>query len=215
MRSSASYGFAAPPILIVANRSQYDLGKATTSASICSTLPQRVQDDMVEAENEMKQKREAKDTRECCNKIYNDINIYAKAGKPQKVELTLPKFKVEMNEELTGLLQQMGLRRMFLEGMAQLGRIGVTEGPLCVSSVCHAVFVAVDEVGTEVRSRISRLWQPTAIQIVANRPFFFGLVEVLPDGSSVNTVFIGAVNKPQQSEPQREFCIAQQQKTSM
>ena len=120
-----------------------------------------------------------------------------------------------MNEELTGLLQQMGLRRMFLEGMAQLGRIGVTEEPLCVSSVCHAVFVAVDEVGTEVRSRISRLWQPTAIQIVANRPFFFGLVEVLPDGSSVNTVFIGAVNKPQQSEPQREFCIAQQQKTSM
>ena len=201
MRSSASYGFAAPPILIVANRSQYDLGKATTSASICSTLPQRVQDEMVEAENEMKQKREAKDTRECCNKIYNDINIYAKAGKPQKVELTLPKFKVEVNEELTGLLQQMGLRRMFLEGMAQLGRI--SDMPLFVSSVCHAVFVAVDEVGTEAAAATAIHLReaecrslPPQIRIVADRPFFFGLVEGMSEGPTVNTVFIGAVNNP-------------------
>ena len=108
-----------------------------------------------------------------------------------------------MNEELTGLLQQMGLQRMFLEGMAQLGRIGVTEEPLCVSSVCHAVFVAVDEVGTEAAAATAIHLReakcrslPPQIRIVADRPFFFGLVEGMSEGPTVNTVFIGAVNNP-------------------
>ena len=37
---------------------------------------------------------------------------------------------------------------------------------------------------------------PESVRVVADRPFFFGLVNVLPDGRTVNTVFIGAVNNP-------------------
>ena len=129
---------------------------------------------------------------------------FIQAGNPQKVELTLPKFKVEVKEELTASLQLMGLVRMFDIYRAQFGRV-MSAKPLKVSGVHHAVFVAVDEVGTEAAAAtaitmvcipISCTIEPEPVRVVADRPFFFGLVNVLPDGRTVNTVFIGAVNNP-------------------
>ena len=95
----------------------------------------------------------------------------------------------------------MGLRRVFDEDDAQFGR--VTSERLRVSAVHHAVFVAVDEVGTEAAAATAINMQQRQqaffihwLKLVADRPFFFGLVNVLPDGRTVNTVFIGAVNNP-------------------
>ena len=132
---------------------------------------------------------------------------FIEAGYPKSVELTLPKFTVEANKELTDPLKLMGLERMFHVDRAQFGRV-MSAKPLKVSGVHHAVFVAVDEVGTEAAAAtaitmvcipISCTIEPEPVRVVADRPFFFGLVNVLPDGRTVNTVFIGAVNNPQHS----------------
>ena len=123
-------------------------------------------------------------------------NAFSQAGDPQEVSLSLPKFKVETKQELSDKLQLMGVQRMF--GEAQFDRM--TDVPLFVSGVHHGAFVAVDEDGTEAAAAtgvvIGLRSMPTYPMIRANHPFFFGLVNVLPDGENIATVFLGAINNP-------------------
>ena len=63
--------------------------------------------------------------------------------------------------------------------------------------------MAVDEGGTEAAAATAIVVNDAEcdfasfhVSVVADRPFFFGLVNVLPDGRTVNTVFLGVVNDP-------------------
>ena len=125
---------------------------------------------------------------------------FIQARYPKRVNLTLPKFKMETTEELKSALQMMGLRRIFDRELAQFGRM-TSDPSISVGAVYHAAFVAVDEVGTEaaaataISMNMNTCSPASPLKFMADRPFFFGLVNVLPQGT-VNTVFLGAVNNP-------------------
>ncbi len=70
----------------------------------------------------------------------------------QRVELSLPKFKVDSGFALPAALQALGIRTAF--GEADFSRMldpvkGKGAAPLVISDVFHKAFVAVDEEGTE------------------------------------------------------------------
>ena len=146
-------------------------------------------------------------------KLHDDTISSAFSRSRRKfVEIILPKFKSETAAELKSPLMDMGLKRIFdcdlaallgLSGIYFFDRIAAL--PLYVSAVFHGVFVAVDEVGTEAAAATAIVtgvptsecvYPPLFATIVADHPFFFGIVNILPDEKTINTVFLGAMNNP-------------------
>ena len=146
-------------------------------------------------------------------KLHDDtISSAFSRSKREFVEIILPKFTLETATELKSPLMDMGLKRIFdcdlaallgLSGIYFFDRIAAL--PLYVSAVFHGVFVAVDEVGTEAAAATAvptavptsaTVYPPLFATIVADHPFFFGIVNILPDEKTINTVFLGAMNNP-------------------
>lgn len=73
-----------------------------------------------------------------------------------KVDLQLPKFKLETKIDLSAPLQAMGLSEAFTTGGDFSGIINSVE-PIKIGSVEHAVSINVDEDGTEVAAATSKL----------------------------------------------------------
>ena len=79
----------------------------------------------------------------------NDLGFYEKIGenkKMAKVNLMLPKFKLESEISLVKPLKELGIEKIFESG-AQL--IGISEEPLKVKDAIQKVFIEVDEAGSE------------------------------------------------------------------
>ncbi|MBI5464651.1 MAG: hypothetical protein HY966_06855 [Ignavibacteriales bacterium] len=113
-----------------------------------------------------------------------------------KVELYLPKFKLEYNKKLNEELKALGMGIVFSD-FADLSRIS-TSAPLCVSSVVHKTFVEVNEEGTEAAAvtsigiGITRAFpNPTPVMRI-DRPFIFAIRE----HASGTILFIGKIVSP-------------------
>ena len=65
----------------------------------------------------------------------------------KKLDLKLPAFRMEVQTELNGSLQRLGMRRAFEPGQAELS--AMADGDLCVSQVSQSAFLVVDEEGAE------------------------------------------------------------------
>ncbi|XP_023234887.1 leukocyte elastase inhibitor-like [Centruroides sculpturatus] len=111
--------------------------------------------------------------------------------------VTIPKFKVEQEFELSNVLQKMGLRSMFNPVFTDLS--GFTgKKDLTVDAVYHKSYIKVNEEGTEAAVTtsilLSRVARPGGItRFVADRPFLYLIRHV----QSNVILFMGTVKSPE------------------
>ena len=112
--------------------------------------------------------------------------------KPARVDLRMPKFKLEYDASLNDALMAMGVHTAFT-GAADLS--GIANGPLAVSDVLQKTVVDVDEAGTEAAAVTAIIVKMTsarvepAVQMNVNRPFYY----MISDMESGRVLFIGRV----------------------
>ena len=108
--------------------------------------------------------------------------VFERIGKNKemsKVELKLPKFKIESEISLVRPLKELGIKKLF-GGDAQLR--GISEKPLKVNDAIQKAFIEVDEAGSEASStrplsqtgkKVSLRKGTRAIPFVVDHPFLF------------------------------------------
>lgn len=131
------------------------------------------------------------------------LEEWANNVKRQKVEVYLPKFKVEQKMELKELLQELGVSSIFSSG-ADLS--GMTDGKdLYVSKAVQKAYLEVTEEGAEgaVGSGMMALTRTLVLypQVMADHPFFF----VIRNQRTGSILFMGRVMTPEVVEPIEDF----------
>jgi len=111
----------------------------------------------------------------------------------EKVDLTLPKFKVEHAVSLNDKLKALGMTDLFTQGVADLSGIDGTNN-LYVSEVAHKAFIDVNEEGSEAAAAtgmgIMMMCMPP--QFDATEPFLY----FIRDNSSGTILFMGRITRP-------------------
>jgi serpin B len=116
----------------------------------------------------------------------------------REVDLEVPKFRSEATLMLNGALKQMGVRRAFEQGAADLSGIAGEAGDLYVSGAIQKTFIDVDEKGTEAAAAtgvvVGGLSESVAppVTFYVDRPFLF----ILREQSTGAILFIGRVLDP-------------------
>ena len=112
-----------------------------------------------------------------------------------KIELTLPKFKIESSFNLSETLAGMGMPDAFDSGKADFSGMD-GQRDLFISQVVHKAYVSVDEKGTEAAAATGVAMGVTAIQyptvVRVDRPFLFFIYEQ----KSGTILFAGRVMNP-------------------
>jgi serine protease inhibitor len=112
-------------------------------------------------------------------------------------EVAMPKFRLENDLTLNGMLQALGMAVAFVcEGSERADFTGIfgSQGP-CITTVKHKSFVDVNEEGTEAAAATSVGTGVTSVgpgPIVIDGPFLFALRENL----SGTILFLGALRNP-------------------
>ncbi|WP_276499827.1 serpin family protein [Pontibacter litorisediminis] len=122
------------------------------------------------------------------------LSSWLSAADTSKLELHMPKFKLEYEKELNELLEQLGMGIAFSED-ANLSRMVEGMGNLAISEVKHKTFVEVNEEGTEAAAATSVGIVVTSLppSIRINRPFVF----LIRERSSNAILFIGKLMQPE------------------
>ena len=139
------------------------------------------------------------DLEEAMSKVTN-LNSILKFGYKGKVEVTLPRFKIESEFDLVEPLMELGMTDMF-DGSADFsGMTGGTNKGLYVSTVVQKAFVEVNEEGTEaaaatagiLMARCFPCGQPEPERFTCDRPFMF----LIRDNLTGMILFSGHVTDP-------------------
>ncbi|MCK4715303.1 MAG: serpin family protein, partial [Candidatus Marinimicrobia bacterium] len=111
----------------------------------------------------------------------------------QEVNFYLPKFKLEYEISLNGILSALGMSIAFDPNRADFTKIN-SDGSLYISEVKHKTFVKVNEEGTEAAAVTSVEIRLTSVGITMyiNRPFVFAIRE----NHSGTILFIGKITQP-------------------
>ena len=122
-------------------------------------------------------------------------NILQKDMKEGAINIGLPKFTLEYEITLNGILAKMGMPRVFTS-VADLTKIN-PKGGLYVDMVKQNTFVAVDEVGTEAAAvttiSIGVTSFPSTPLYLCDRPFVF----LIHEKTSNTVLFMGKIVDPQ------------------
>ncbi|NWH61515.1 ZPI inhibitor, partial [Geococcyx californianus] len=112
--------------------------------------------------------------------------------KTRKVDISIPKFKLEQKNKMKKLLYALGIRSLFTRA-ADLSHLS-DQGYIAVSQVVQKAVIEVDEEGTEATaasgSEITAFTVPPIIKV--NRPFLFMIFEE----TFKTLLFIGRVVDP-------------------
>jgi len=116
----------------------------------------------------------------------------------RKVELLLPKFKIESTMELKDNLENLGVKDAFSFEKADLSGIS-GKRDLVLSDAIHKAFIEVNEEGTEAAAAtglmaVARMLGPMPVQAHFNRPFVF----FIKDQKTGMILFQGRVADPTQ-----------------
>jgi serine protease inhibitor len=114
-----------------------------------------------------------------------------------RVTLSLPRFRVETQTDLTSALGGLGVRTAFGQD-ADFSGITTAE-KLRISAAIHKAYVDVDEHGTEAAAATALVFRaaamkkpPPPVEMVVDRPFLFAIT----DTASGLPLFLGHVTNP-------------------
>ena len=127
-----------------------------------------------------------------------NLATWTGALEERKVNVRMPKFKMETSYQLTNTLPKLGMVRAFDMNRADFSGIDGSRD-LHVSDVFHKAFVEVSEEGTEaaaatavvIRTRSARP-TPFVPSFNADRPFIF----LIRDKSTGSVLFLGRMMEP-------------------
>ncbi len=125
------------------------------------------------------------------------LSEWLRQFKPETVTVSLPRFAIAADWELTDLLAQLGMPLAFQRDGADFSGLCSAEQPFALSSVAQHVRIVVDEAGTEAHAatalRASRgLPNPEVHEFTADRPFVF----FLRDLRTGKILFLGRLAEP-------------------
>ncbi len=136
---------------------------------------------------------------ECLSNISGDDWLAAQSMlTPQNLEITVPKFKLEMNESINSVIETLGIRKIFYANEVDFSNMSDEES--VVSFIQQATSLSVDEDGSEaaavtivgmVSSSGPGHEKPEYIPFNVNRPFIFLIKEV----STNSILFIGKISQ--------------------
>jgi serpin B len=121
--------------------------------------------------------------------------------KSERTDVQLPKFKIEMPDPLmlSGILQELGIRRAFDWQQADFTAIAPKSEQLEVSEAYHKAFIEVDEKGTEAAAATaismragSAMPTDAPKPFVCDHPFAF----MIRDRKTDAILFMGRVTNP-------------------
>jgi serpin B len=102
----------------------------------------------------------------------------------QKVDVSLPRFRLTGAFELRDPLTALGMKKVFHSGEADLGGMDGGQEGLFVSAVTHKAFVEVNEEGTEAAAATGAVVTtlaaapPAMVAFRADHPFMFAICDV-------------------------------------
>lgn len=111
-----------------------------------------------------------------------------------EVTVFMPKFNLTTSYDLTGTMNDLGIKSAFDPNAADLS--GISDDPLYVGAAIHKAFVTVNEEGTEAAAATGIVVQGTSAQVPisfrADHPFVF----LIQDNESGLILFMGKVVDP-------------------
>ena len=124
---------------------------------------------------------------------FDPIRTLDKASSESKyISLSLPKFKIEYNTDLSETLKQFGLSHAFSPYAADFTDMFNRKG-MFISEVIHKTYISVDEEGTEAAAvtkigfKATSARQPEPMELKFNKPFAF----VIKDKANDEILFMG------------------------
>jgi serpin B len=126
---------------------------------------------------------------------------WLEVGNWPRVDLQLPKFKIEMPDplRLSGILKAMGIERAFDHTLADFTKMAPADAQLEISEAFHKAFIEVDEKGTEAAAATALGMRGGAaaptdepIPFVADHPFLY----LIRDTKTDAILFMGRVVDP-------------------
>lgn len=129
--------------------------------------------------------------------FYNQWQEWMKQLKPQRVQLTMPRFRLEDRLDLNQSLQEMGMVKPFSQAADFSGITG--NKSLYINKAVHKTFIRVDENGTEaaaatgITMNMTSVLQPEKPYVLTiNKPFCFLII----DRHTQSILFMGRVIQP-------------------
>lgn len=120
------------------------------------------------------------------SKLASGFDLMSEIGKMHKtkVQVTIPKFKIETEIDLADLLPKLGIKSIFDRANSGLTKILNADEPLFVSKAVQKAFIEVNEEGAEAAAATamgialcSAMLNPPPIRrFIANRPFLVSII---------------------------------------
>ncbi len=119
------------------------------------------------------------------------------SAEKQKGTLLMPKFELEYEKELNGVLKQLGMSKAFNPAEANFKGIADLSENLYINYIKHKSYVKVDEEGTEAAAVTSvsvgiTSVGPQGFYMEVNKPFFFAI----RDNKTHSVLFMGKISNP-------------------
>jgi serpin B len=115
---------------------------------------------------------------------------------PRKIDLIIPKLKLDTAYDLVPPLQSLGMKLAFSPSGADFSGMGSPKGMLYISQIKHKAFVEVDEQGTEAATAVEMATRAAIIHPVfrADHPFMM----LIKDNKTGTILFLGRIENPKQ-----------------
>ena len=136
-------------------------------------------------------------TRDIDNHKWEEMTALAPLSDDYLCKLVLPRFKVEYEETLNPVLEQLGFGEMFIHNKADLGGMFKNASDAFINQVKHKTFIEVNEERTEAAA-VTGFTHATGgppkkyFEMVVDRPFLF----VIRDNKTGAILFMGSIYDP-------------------
>ena len=115
----------------------------------------------------------------------------------QYVEVSIPKFSLTKDKELTPLLRELGMTDLFVKNVANLSGIAGSDNKLWLLNIFHKAYINVNETGTgasaatlDTHCEVPSTQEPH-VKFIAQRPFLFYIWDRMTNSLLYNGRFTG------------------------
>lgn len=128
-----------------------------------------------------------------------DMDNIINNHKTDRVQISMPKFKVEYNIDLSDAMKKMGINTAFTEN-AEINNTMFEncKNKVSISNICHKTYISIDENGTEAAAATVLTVNATCAKIIEDKPKQFNadhpFLYFIRDNKSGEILFIGQLN---------------------